>query len=260
MQIRSKSTPRAWKRYWRWLLLGTIVLSLYLFRGCLLRSFAVFLVSEDLPGHPGVVLILGPGLNLLEVARLCDEEKADGVLLVSGRPSLAQRLGAVPIDEAVVRKELPLLGVTSGMIQTLSITGESDWNRVRCLGEWLDDHPNAQVTFLCGRFQGRRWRYLLTSLLSSDAAARVRLRPMSHPDYDETNWWHNKKGQLAFFGSLVSYLYVRFVGEGEERPPWDPDQYEKSLQARAQRNLHLPHAGFAGNVGLLFSLLQWLCG
>ncbi len=97
------------------------------------------------------------------------------------------------------------------------------------LGTWLDEHPDAHVTALCPRLTSARWRYLLSQGLSAGAMLRVRLRAVADPEYDETNWWQHKHGLLNTFNNLVGYAHVRLCGESQEKPRWDPDEYEKSL-------------------------------
>ncbi len=244
-----QAVPRQRRRWRRWLVLGVVVLILYLLRGQLLHGAARFLVDEDPPASPGFVLVLWPGPEVSEAIRLYREEQAEGVLVLTTPPKLSQRLGAVPPDDESAREALVRLGTASEKLQVLPSVGNTSWDHVRRLGEWLDRHPDGRVTFLCKRFQGRKWRYLLDKLLPAAEAGRVRLRPLPSPEYDETNWWHAKEGQLSFFDGVVAYAHVRLAGEGEAASPWDPDQYEKTLQPPVRTTLPPPHAGLVGSDG-----------
>lgn len=240
------------------LVLGAVGLALYLFRAPLLSGAARLLVDEDPPAAPGFVVILSLGEELSEAARLCREEQAEGVLFLTGPPRLAQRLGVLTPDSETARRTLTQMGVAD-RVQLLAHPGHRPWDGVRRLGEWLDEHPTARVTFLCGRFQGRKWRYLFHVLLAPGAAARVRLRSLAKPDYDESNWWHCKEGKLDFFAEAIAYAHVRLVGEGEGKPPWDPDQYEKSLHPSARATPQRP-AARAGSAGPSLAAWCWRCG
>ena len=117
-------------------------------------------------------------------------------------------------------------------VTTIPCPADSDWRRVRLLGAWLTERPDVRVTAVCGRFQSARWRRLLRAVLPVEQAARVRLRGPAHtdPDYDETNWWASKAGELDALNSSLGYAHVLLWGEDQEKPPWDPDHYEKSLR------------------------------
>jgi hypothetical protein len=154
-------------------------------------------------------------------------------LVLSVPPKLAQRLGALPPNFESAKRALAKRGVAAEKLRSLSSISDSNWDCARCLGTWLDGHKDCRVTFLCGRFEGRKWRYLLDALVSPADVERVHLRPVRNPEYDETNWWKCKDGQLDFFNGAVGYAHALLIGEGEVAPPWDPDQYEKTLQSAA---------------------------
>jgi hypothetical protein len=64
-----------------------------------------------------------------------------------------------------------------------------------------------------------------------EEAARVHIRPVSHPEYDETNWWQHKEGSLDLFDSYVRLGYVWLCGEGTGRwHEWNAEEYESRLR------------------------------
>jgi hypothetical protein len=230
------------------LVLAAVGLTLYLLRAPLLRRAALLLMAEDPPGPAGHVVVLGPGMDLREGLRMWGEGQAAGLLLLAARPGLAQRLGAIPTDAEAVRRAVERHGIPADRLHVLPLEDNSDRSRCRCLQGWLEENPEAQATFLAESFHGSRWRYLLGTHLSPGVVGRVRLRLVPQPAYDENNWWQHTQGQVDFFGAAVSYIHLRLAGEGEEGPPWDPDQYEKSLQATTAVQ-DRPAAGGAGSAG-----------
>ena len=227
-----KSPPR---RRWRRRLIVTaavalVVFTCYLARGPLLRAAARLLISEDEAETADFVFPLGGAREFAEAARLCRSGQTAGVLLIPPRPEFAQTLGVVPTDEELMRRELTRAGAADTSTTAVLSPTNSDWKRFRQLGAWLADRPDARVRIVCGRFQSARCRLLLRVVLSKEAVARVRLQALARPEYDEANWWNRKEGVGDFCNSSVSYAHILLCGEDEEKPQWNPDQYEESLR------------------------------
>src|SRR5262245_52746831 len=181
---------RRWPR--RLLVAAAAGALLVLFRAPLLRGVGSFLVHEGPGGPAEYVLPLEGAGHFGEAARACKAGEAGKVLLLLGRPGRLHQLGVLPGDEALLREELLAQGVGGWPVEVVRTGAASDWERARGLGSWLQERPQARVTALCHRFGGRRWRWLLDRLLPPDVAARVVLRTIPHPLYDERDWWREK--------------------------------------------------------------------
>jgi hypothetical protein len=222
-------SPRRWPR--RLLVLALVLGTCYLARCPILRGAAWLLISEDAPEATDYVIPLEGEGQLTEAVRLYRDGQITGVLLLSGPLEPAQVLGILPSEEEEARRTLARQGVPNCQLVVVSVEHGSDWDRIRRLGAWLAERPTTKVTILCSRLHSARCRHLLRTVLAGEVLSRIRLRALSHPDYDEGNWWHTKQGSLDFFNSLLSYAHLRLCGEHrEERPAWNPDQYEKSLK------------------------------
>ncbi len=226
----SRNAAYRWRRR---LVIGAVIaaagLACYLGRGPLLRAAAGLLISEDAGESADVVLPLGDAREFAEAARLCRSGRAAGVLLIPARPDFAQRLGVLPTDEALMRRELARAGVGDEIATTVLGQAGNDWSRFRQLGAWLADHPEMRVRLVSGRLQSARCRHILLAVLPKEAA-RVRLEALARPEYDETNWWSRKEGLLDVCNGWMGYSHILLCGEDEEKPQWDPDQYEQNLR------------------------------
>jgi hypothetical protein len=227
-----KKRPLRCRWLWRLAVVALLPLACFLARNTLLRAAAGLLVDEDPVQATDFVLPLGDPATFAEAARLCSSMPASCVLLIPPRPDAAQALGVLPTDEQRMRRELARAQAADRTVTIVPCPTESDWRRARLLGTWLSERPDVRVTAVCGRLQSARWRRLLRAVLPADAISRVRLRAPAHadPDYDETNWWHCKEGQLDALNSSLGYTHVLLCGEDEEKPPWNPDQYENGLR------------------------------
>jgi len=202
----------------------------YLARGPLQRAAASLLISEDPGESADFVLPLGKAREFAESAEVRRSGRAADVLLIPTKPKYAQRLGILPTDEELLVRELKRAGIADRTAPAILSPVGNDWARFRLLGAWMAQHPGARVEIVCGRFQSARCRHILRAVLPKEAAARVLILALARPEYDETNWWNRKEGVLDVCNSAVSYAYVLFCGEDEEKPEWDPDQYEKTLR------------------------------
>lgn len=228
----AKKPPSRRRWLWRLAVVALFLLACFLARNVLLREAAGLLVDDDSVQSADFVLPLGGPQSFAEAARLCRSAQASGVLIIPAKPDAAQTLGVLPTDEQRMRRELARAQAVDRIVTTLPCPDESDWRRGRLLGAWLAGRPEVRVTAVCGRFHSARWRRLLRTVLPADEASRVRLRAPAHtdPDYDETNWWRCKEGRLDALNSALGYVHVLLCGEDQEKPPWDPDRYEKGLR------------------------------
>lgn len=98
----------------------------------------------------------------------------------------------------------------------------------------MTDRPGAEVLLLCDRFRSRRWRHVLDTVLGPTRAGRVGILALRDWQFDETDWWKSRVGVKSLFNGYVRLAYARRCGDtAPKRECWDPDQYERMLQAVA---------------------------
>ncbi len=209
------------------LLLGAC---LWCFRAVLLRSAAGVLIVEDSLEQAEYVLPLNEPAQTREAVRLCRAGQTSRILILAMQPDRVHQLGIVPAEGHQTKQEAVSSGLSEDCVRIMRSEARGEKARVRLLGEVLAEDQTVRVIVLCDRFDSRRWRALCRSVLPGDAAARVRVRALQHPVFDESNWWQHKEGWLAFHDATLSYGYDLANGEdAEEQPQWNPDQYERSL-------------------------------
>ena len=225
--------PRHRRRWPRRLLAVALVgLVLYLFRAPLLRLAAGVLVVDE-PETSAQVFLTSKHRYHDLAAKYYQNHPSCRILWMELDPSRLEQMGIMPMSEEVALKLLADRGVPAEAVEIVRGEGRTEWDEARCLGNWLQRHPDVQVVLPESRFQTRRKRYILNAVLGEDAR-RVRVWAVADPRYDETTWWQSKQGVLAFFGAWCNLGYVWVWGEDVEPwQNWDPDRYEQTLmQAR----------------------------
>lgn len=222
----------------RWLRrLGVFLLvgaCLYLFRHPTLRSIAGLLIVDEPAAGATFVVLLNPGeaKHIDAAAEFARSNRDCKFLIIQLRLRRVERMGIIPTSEAVARRELARRRVNENRISVLQDDGpiDTDWQRARCLNDWLSQNPQANVLLLCERFSSRRTRHILNALLPPENVARVHLGAVPHHDYDETNWWQHKAGLLDLFGGYMDLGHTWLCGDDTaELSQWDSDEFEKNL-------------------------------
>jgi hypothetical protein len=234
VSVGEQQTPDRWPRLRRWLrrlAVALLVLGLlYFCRAPLLQGMAgLLIVAEPVPAQTDFVLLFA-GHDLYDrAAEIYRTSSHCPVVVIQLTPRRLESLGIVPSYQRVARRELGRRGVEQNSVIVLSGEGRTDWDRARCLGTWLREHPDAQGTMLCGRLGSRRKRIILDRVLG-DATAQLHLQTVPHPWYDESNWWQNRAGILEFWGELVGLLYAHCCGDtSAEYHVWDLEAFERDL-------------------------------
>lgn len=221
------------RRWWRRGMLIALVLGagLFWFRVPILRSIAGFLVVDEPAPVADYVWILGGDRRYDRAARLYHSGSATSILVVRGRPTRLQRMGFQSSSDTLTQRELASRGVPTTSITVIPSMARTDWDRARCLRDWMRQRPAVRVVVLCDRFGGRRLRRIFDQVLGEDDAGRVRLIGLPERSYDENDWWLHREAFVDVFGSYVSLAYTRLWGEEkEEWREWDPKEYEKTLR------------------------------
>jgi hypothetical protein len=217
------SKPSRYSRFfrrWRRRVLVFLLFAVigYVFRGPLLRSAARVLIVDDEPATCSRVAILDGDRRYDRAVELIAGRQVDGVVLVESSPKRLQRLGLVPMPLAVDRSELAKRGVPAAQIEIVPGQARTAWDWARQLGGWLERNPDATVLVLCDRFNSRHDRLIFRQALPPEQFARIRIAALPNREHDETNWWHNKDGALAFGHHLLGLTHVWIVGEPEPPP------------------------------------------
>jgi hypothetical protein len=227
------ATPRVGRiRKWRRRLVVVVLVlaAAYWFRAPLLRTAAWPLVVDEAAHAGDYVFVLDGDRCFSKAAERVRDGLAPGVLVARYRRNRLQQAGILEPYETIVCRELRENGAAQETITLLPGEARNDWDRVRALRRWLDEHPNESVTVFSNELGTRRRRLVLDQTLGADAA-RVRLTALPHRNYDRTNWWRRKEGVLDLFFGYVLLAHSWWNGEGTEPwREWDPDSYEASLR------------------------------
>jgi hypothetical protein len=211
-------------------LLGALLVALVAWHDPFLRLTAGLLTAdESVDDARWLVPLSGDQVDdrVSDLLRAAPETR---ILLVEHAPSRLQSSGVLPSWVQWHYKLLLARGVPEESVDVLSGATETDWDRARVLGGWLEHHPGAEVAVLCGQFASRRMRVILDRVLGP-MAARARIIALPDRRYDETNWWRSKDGVAAWWAGLAGLGFVALVGEGDRpMPPRDPDEYARSLR------------------------------
>jgi hypothetical protein len=226
-----KPAGRRWRRRLIGLLVTFIVFfCLYLFRVPILQGIGGYLVVDEAAAGDYVALLGRCDSCYDRAAELCQSGSATGILVLEHHPKRLERMGFLPSFTTLTQRELAARAVPPGVITVIPGETRNDWDRARCLRAWLQAKPGAHVVILGGRFDGRRLRYILDTVLGTDYAARVRLLALPQHPYDERDWWRNRLGIAHVFDCYVRLAYVRLWGEDRlEWREWDPEDYKKRL-------------------------------
>lgn len=221
--------PRRWWRG-RWLFLLLAALALFAGRGWILWALALPLIGEGQPSGADYLLVVEGDCLFDRAARIYHSGDSRDLLVVRRSPQRLQRMGILPTTDALARRELVARGVPEDRIAVLPGEVITDWEMARQLGHWLAEHTDARVCLVCDRFDGRRMKYIVRSVLSEAESGRVGFLLLPHRWYDETNWWKGKRGWLALLGGYLRLGYTSLIGEDrDEWREWDVDRYSREL-------------------------------
>jgi hypothetical protein len=231
---RSVKRGKRKRRYWGRGLIVALVLGtcLYWFRAPILRSAAGYLVVDEPSAKADYILLL-PGVDRRydRAAQLYHAGSANSILLVDRCPKRLERMGFLPSFETVSQRELASRGVPANSITVIPGNTRTDWERARCLRDWLRQQPAVQILVFCDRFGGRKLRYILDKTLGAEYAGRVRLKGLPERSYDESDWWQHRAGTVQLFDAYLNLAYTRLCGEeSEEWREWDPEEFKKTLR------------------------------
>ena len=218
------------------LVLLSVSLALWLAAPLLCWGAARWLICDE-PADSASVALLVSGDRVYDAAAEFYRADNDRRLLMIGRRSnRLERAGVLEPD--VPLRLLRQRGVPAETLTGLECDGLDDWQATAVLGRWLQEHPQAHLALLCDRFDSRRQRWILNSVLSAADARRVRVCAIRGKRYDETNWPRSGlEGLLGFLNSSITLAHAVVMGPGPvERQEADLSQFAGTWTASSRGN------------------------
>jgi hypothetical protein len=204
-----------------------------------LRGLASLLVVDQAPAADDDLVLRGSewgggGHSFDHAAAWIRVRPTSAVLLMSDRPGRVAEIGVLASFESLARQELARRGVPDAAVSPIPGAGRDEWDEARLLQAWLHEHPDRSVAWASCRFNTRRLRLILDSVLGPEDAARVRVVALcgTAPDDIRTdNWWHSRDGVRQFMFAWLALVYARWNGEDRIAPSQqDVAAYEEMLQ------------------------------
>jgi len=164
-----------------------------------------------------------------ELSKLYHDGFAGEVLLIENRSSRIVHAGILPTLETVLRRELTERGVPEKALTVQAGEYGTGWKMARALRDWLEEHPQAQVTVLWDQFGSRA-----EPILSGRCWARTPPDGSTGGRFP-TSATTSRTGGTADTGSWhcldrmcrCCTLCGWRASEPAER--WDPDKFEQNL-------------------------------
>jgi uncharacterized SAM-binding protein YcdF (DUF218 family) len=194
------------------LLLGPALL--YLAREPLLVAAARALTIDDAQAPAGYLVVLGGGAETrpFTAAALYRSGFAPKVLIFDLKTDRVTELGLAPTPDELYRKVLELEGVPAEAIQRLPGVVDSSWDEARSLRRFLAAHPARRVILVTSAEHTRRARWIFRKVLAG-LPVEVRMAAARHPSFDESNWWKNDAGALAYLHEYLKlpFYWIRYI-------------------------------------------------
>jgi len=224
----------AWHSYQRRLLAAVLLLACaWLGHGILLRGFARVLVEQQSPDSAGYIWLNSVGPAFDECVRLYQENPTRRILLVEMCPGRAVQVHAKPSLATSRRRVLLAQGVPPQAITVIDGCARDAWQEVRLIHRWCQEHPDAQVVALCGRFSSAYCRRIVDALFAPGESQRVRVFGVPGADYDETDWWRSRRGVRDVLFGYLRLAHALLSGPEPQTPElWTLQQYQQVLAER----------------------------
>ncbi len=185
----------------------------YAARAPLLTGTAHLLTVRDRLRPADAIIMLSGDFDVRpeEVARLFKLGLAPRVVLVREKDSPAMRLGVVPNTSDAAVAVMHRLGVPANAIHVLHFPGgaNSTYDESRAFRDWAYDAKPRTIIAVTTAFHSRRARWLLRRQLQR-LNVTVLVDGVPDWEFDETNWWHDKRGQLAYLEEYVKLVHDFF--------------------------------------------------
>lgn len=220
------------RRTVRWLLAGLAAVALLaLGHQRLLRGLGQVLVVDQRPAEVDYVWARSGDHCYDEAAGWYRDKRIRRILLIDRYHDRMVQWGAMPSHAAKGRRALQLHAVPSEAVQVIPGEARDDWEEVRLLESWLQQHPQTRVLVLCNRFSSRYCRYLLDSVLEPQARDRVWVTALPDRRFDESDWWKVRSGVRGLMYGYLRLFYAWCQGEERVVPErWSIEEFEQRLR------------------------------
>jgi uncharacterized SAM-binding protein YcdF (DUF218 family) len=177
---------------------------LYLTREPLLIASARILTIDDARAPADYLVILGGDAETrpFTAAALYHQGFAPKVLIFEHKTNRLTDLGLVPTHDELYRRVLELEGVPATAIQRLPGVVGNSWDEAQALQRFLAAQHAQRVILVTSAEHTRRARWVFRKVLAR-TPVEVRMAPVHHVGFDETNWWKSDEGILVY---LHEYL------------------------------------------------------
>lgn len=186
------------------LLLGILA---YVFRGPVLRSAGRVLIVDDAAAAE-YLIVAGGGADTrpFAAAALYRRKVAPAVLIFRHAPEVSNQPWLSLAHDEVNRRVLELEGVPAGAIVLLPDVVRSSWDEALGVRRFIGRSRPHRLIVVTSPEHTRRVRWLYGHVFKG-TGVDIRTAAARHPRYDETNWWRDEQGTLAF---LHEYFKLPF--------------------------------------------------
>ena len=212
MQRPNHRPRRSWRRYRpRTVLVTGFALALalaYVAREPLLVTAARLLTIDDSDGRAEYLVVLGGGTETrpFAAAALYRRDVAPKVLIFRQEADRATSLGLSPTSDELCRKVLEIEGVHPGAIERVPGVVGNTWDEARLLRRFLETRSARRIIIVTSAEHTRRARWVFRTVFSG-LPVEVRMAPARDPRFDETNWWKDDNGTLAYLHEYLKLPY-----------------------------------------------------
>jgi len=185
----------------------------WVIRRPILRGAAHLLTVHEALRHADAILLLGGDYDVRpeEAARIYRAALAPRVLLVREKDSPAVQVGAVPNTSDAQVAVMRRLGVPPTAIHVLHVPdgATSTDDETRAFREWAYTARPHTVIAVTSAFHSRRARWLLHRQLDGLRVSVV-MDAVEDSEFDESNWWLNKRGLTSYVEEYLKFAYDFF--------------------------------------------------
>jgi len=197
-------------------LIGLILAGLlvYIFRFQILTGLATVLIVDDELQPADIIFVLSGDVDSrpFYAADLFKQGLAPQIMMFQAADSPAVELGLFPNRTDVAIEILKELGVPAENIKQLAFGGGATSTRdeARFLGRYVEEHNVTRVILVTNAFHTRRAKWIFDKELSGSGVT-VEIAAAPHWNFDETNWWQQEYGLLAFVDEYSKLFYYYAV-------------------------------------------------
>ncbi len=197
-------------------LIGLILAGLlvYIFRFQILTGLATVLIVDDELQPADIIFVLSGDVDSrpFYAADLFKQGLAPQIMMFQAADSPAVELGLYPNKTDVAIEILKELGVPAENIKQLAFGGgaTSTHDEARFFGRYVEEHNVTRVILVTNAFHTRRAKWIFDKELSGSGVT-VEIAAAPHWNFDETNWWQQEYGLLAFVDEYSKLFYYYAV-------------------------------------------------